>query len=284
MSVEPSVLRLCDLVETLCGVALDPSKLYMIRGRLRPLLEEYGFADYDALAKDAARPHQMQLRDRLVDALTTNETLFFRDRSPFEALRQEILPSLRESYGSKRPRLRVWSAACSTGQEPYSIAMTLKEALTDFSNWELSILATDVSAAALARAKSGLYPQHEMDRGVTPELRNKYFQRAGENWEVRNELRRMIRFEVHNLHKLPPTPGPFDIIFCRNVAIYFKKDARRQVFEKLANRLTSDGCLIVGCSESLHDLGPNFRPQRLGPATVYRPNQSATTKQPATVG
>ena len=117
MPVEHSVLRLCDLIENLCGVALDPSKMYMIRGRLRPLLEEYGYADYDTLAKDAERPHQLVLRDRLVDALTTNETLFFRDRSPFEALRQDILPSLRNASSSSRQKLRIWSADCSTGQE-----------------------------------------------------------------------------------------------------------------------------------------------------------------------
>ena len=124
---EPSVTRLCDLVEELCGVALDQSKLYMIRGRLRPLLEEFGFSDYEALAKDAERSSRLALRDRLVDALTTNETLFFRDRSPFEALRTEIIPQIKKAAGSGRPRLRIWSAACSTGQEPYSIAMTLSE-------------------------------------------------------------------------------------------------------------------------------------------------------------
>lgn len=274
MSVtEPSVTRLCDLVEELCGVALDQSKLYMIRGRLRPLLEEFGFSDYEALAKDAERTHRMALRDRLVDALTTNETLFFRDRSPFEALKNEIIPQLKKSGANARPRLRIWSAACSTGQEPYSIAMTLAENIADLSKWEISILASDVSPGALDRAKKGQYATHEMDRGVTEPLRHKYFtKQQGDNWEIKPEIRRMIRFEVHNLHKLPPTPGPFDIIFCRNVAIYFKKDARAAVFERLASKLTADGYLIVGCSESLHDLGPRFKPMRLGQATCYRPN------------
>lgn len=273
MSVtEPSVTRLCDLVEELCGVALDQSKLYMIRGRLRPLLEEFGFADYEALAKDAERSSRMALRDRLVDALTTNETLFFRDRSPFEALKTQILPAIKNAAGTSRPRLRIWSAACSTGQEPYSIAMTLAETIGDLSKWEISILASDVSPAALERAKKGLYATHEMDRGVSEALRQKFFSKQNDMWEIKPEIRRMIRFESHNLHKLPPAAGPFEIIFCRNVAIYFKKDARAAVFERLAAKLTTDGYLFVGCSESLHDLGSRFKPSRIGQATCYRPN------------
>lgn len=274
---QPSVTRLCELVEELCGVALDQSKLYMIRGRLRPLLEEFGFPDYESLAKEAQRSSKMALRDRLVDALTTNETLFFRDRSPFEALKTELIPQIRANAGSLRPRLRIWSAACSTGQEPYSIAMTLAENISDLPKWEITVLATDVSPGALLRAKKGQYATHEMDRGVSEDLRRKYFSRCGEDWEIRSEIRRMIRFEAHNLHKLPPTLGPFDIIFCRNVAIYFKKDARAAVFEKLASKLTTDGYLFVGCSESLHDLGARFKPLRLGHATCYRPNLTAAS-------
>ena len=277
MSVnEPSVHRLSDLVEDLCGVALDQSKLYMIRGRLRPILEEFGFSDYEALAKDAQRASQMHLRDRLVDALTTNETLFFRDRSPFEALKNVIIPQFRKAGGSTRPRLRIWSAACSTGQEPYSIAMTLAEAIHDLANWDVSILATDVSPAAVERAKKGEYAGHEMDRGVRDDLRHRFFTRQADNWQIKSEIRRMIRFETHNLHKLPPSIGPFDVIFCRNVAIYFKKDARAAVFDRLATKLAPDGYLLVGCSESLHDLGARFKPHRLGQATCYRPNLMVT--------
>lgn len=277
-TIEPSVTRLCDLVEELCGVALDQSKLYMIRGRLRPLLEEFGFADYDTLARDAQRPSRIDLRDRLVDALTTNETLFFRDRSPFEALKSEIIPAMKIKANSQRPKLRIWSAACSTGQEPYSIAMTLSETIGNLSSWDVSILATDVSPSALQRAKQGIYAEHEMSRGVNDAMRSKYFTKRGDNWEVNSELKRAIRFDVHNLHKLSPAAGPFDVVFCRNVAIYFKKDARAAVFDRLASKLTTDGYLIVGCSESLHDLGARYKPQRLGQATCYRPNMLACVK------
>lgn len=273
---EPSVVRLCELVEQLCGVALDQSKLYMIRGRLRPLLEEFGFTDYDALAQDAAKSSRLDLRDRLVDALTTNETLFFRDRSPFEALKAQVIPALRNAAGSNRPRLRIWSAACSTGQEPYSLAMTLHESIPDIAQWDISIIATDVSPAVIERARAGRYAAHEMDRGVPPHQRTRFFNTCGADWEVRPEIRRMIQFSVHNLHKLPPASSPFDVIFCRNVAIYFKKDARAALFERLAGKLTEQGYLFVGCSESLHDLGPRFRPQRIGAATCYRPNLPLT--------
>jgi chemotaxis protein methyltransferase CheR len=133
-------------------------------------------------------------------------------------------------------------------------------------------MATDVSPAAVERAKSGLYAQHEIDRGVTPPLLNKYFRQDGNNWQINDEMRRMVRFAVHNLLRPPPAPGPYDLIFCRNVTIYFKKDVRRQVFERLASRLTPEGHLFVGCSESLHDLGERFRPQRIGTASVYKPN------------
>lgn len=275
---EPSIFRLCQLVEQLCGIALDDSKMYLIRGRLRPLLEEFGFTDIDQLTRDAERPSQTQLRDRLVDALTTNETLFFRDRSPFDALRENILPELRKQSAVRRPRLRIWSAACSTGQEPYSIAMTLIDCLPDLNQWDVSILATDISQDALQRARSGIYASHEIDRGLSHQVRDRFFTRHGDKWAIQPEIRRMVRFEVQNLHRPPVNPGPFDVIFCRNVAIYFKADLRKALFERLTSVLTPDGYLFVGCSESLHDLGTRFKPIRLKQATCYRPNLAVAAR------
>jgi chemotaxis protein methyltransferase CheR len=262
------------LVDELCGVVLDDSKGYLIESRLGELARSTGCKSFQELAHKARYNRDRDLQGRIVDAITTQETLFFRDNSPFEALQYRILPDLidgRKGTAAAK-RLRFWSAACSTGQEPYSIAMALSEMLPDLATWDIQILATDISDAAIKQASLGRYARHEIQRGLPPRMLAKYFHEQPDGWKVKDQLRGMISYQRRNLHEPFLGIGPFDVIFCRNVAIYFDAAKRRDLFLRLADRLTPDGCLFVGASESLLDLGPRFIPHNHCRATYYRPN------------
>ena len=199
-----------------CGVHLDQSKSYLVESRLRELLAETGASGYDDLVARAERADGLPIRHRIIDALTTHETSFFRDGSPFDAIRRVIVPEIRHQTRVGRPRLRVWSAACSSGQEPYSIALSLLESIPELEEWDLSILATDVSPGTVQLAKEGIYKEHEVRRGLNDAQLARYFQRHGEDWQVSGHIREMIRFRVLNLENAS-VPGPFELIFCRNV-------------------------------------------------------------------
>lgn len=274
---------LSRLVLDLCGVVLDASKGYLIENRLSRIAEETGCKSFTELYYKARYDTAKELRTQIVDAITTNETLFFRDTSPFEALQFKVLPELidaRSKAGIKR--LRIWSAACSSGQEPYSIAMLLRELLGNAAGWDINVLGTDISNAVIAQASRGAYQQLELTRGMPPKLLEKYFAPvpAG-GYKVRDELRAMIRFEKRNLLAPLTDLGAFDVIFCRNVAIYFAPEPRRDLFNRLAKQLKPDGYLFVGSSENLTDCGPNFLPQHHCRAVFYRPNQPAAPAKPA---
>lgn len=264
----------CDLVNDLCGVYLDDKKAYLIESRLSPIVKSAGCENYLSLVNQIRRTRDLGLTNQVIDAITTNETLFFRDQSPFEALQHKVLPELIDSKASGvfPTRIRVWSAACSTGQEAYSIAMTFCELLPDVENWNIQILGTDVSDAAVAKASRGLYGRLEMERGVAPKHLKKYFQPEGDGWLVSDQLRSMVQFQKKNLLEPLHMPSRFDVILCRNVAIYFEPDVRRNLFHRLIETLTPGGYLFVGSQESLIDLGPQFKPQHHCRATLYRPN------------
>ncbi len=217
------------------------------------------------------------LLTRIIDAITTNETLFFRDGSPFEALQHKALPELIDAKAKTvhARRLRIWSAACSTGQEPYSIAMVLHELIPNIANWDIHILATDISDTVLKQASRGTYSSFEIERGLQPALLQRYFTRQGNAYKVKDELRGLVSFGRQNLHESFTNTGPFDIIFCRNVVIYFNATARKDVFHRLSNALATDGYLFVGSAESLSDLGPRFTPHHHCRSVFYRPNQAA---------
>lgn len=267
----------CGLVLDLCGVYLDQSKGYLIEARLADLVTRTGCKTYAELARKARVTSDRALQTQIVDAITTNETLFFRDNSPFEALRHKVIPDLIDSKaGTVFPRrIRIWSAACSTGQEPYSIAITLRELIPDLDDWDITILGTDVSDAAVKRASLGLYAPHEIERGLSPAHLNKYFRRVGKDWQVRDELRTLVSYQKLNLLQPFASLGTFDVVLCRNVAIYFTPEARRDVFRRLAERLPANGYLFVGASESLTDLGTRFEPQNHCRSVFYRPNLAA---------
>ncbi len=264
----------CDLIKELCGIYLDNTKGYLIESRLAEIAKKNSCASYRQLAEKAKSIMGTGLKREIVDAITTQETLFFRDSSPYEALQFKALPELLDERSKTAfpRRLRIWSAACSTGQEPYSISVILHEMIPDIHRWDIQILATDISDAAIAKASRGTFTAHEVDRGLPEKIRSKYFIKHGEGWKVNDSIRALVKFQQLNLLNPYPFQSPFDVIFCRNVAIYFEKPKKIDLFRRMMPHLVPFGYLFVGASESLLDCGPEFKPMAHCRSTFYRPN------------
>ena len=263
----------------LCGVYLDQSKAYLIESRLSEISQKAGCASYAELARKARYANDRGLQSSIVDAITTHETLFFRDDAPFEALKHKVIPDLiNAKAGSLFPkRLRIWSAACSTGQEAYSVAMALHELLPDIHTWDVRITGSDVSNDAVQKASAGLYDAHEIERGLAKERLRQFFAPEGTRWRAKPEIRGLMTFERRNLLEPFRGIGPFDVILCRNVAIYFTPSARDDMFTRLSQVLGPEGYLFVGSQESLMHLGPKFQPHTHCRAVFYRPNLRETS-------
>lgn len=277
MQLEPGQLEsLIDVIYELCGVALDDTKGYLIESRLEEVAKNHGCESYLELIERASVSSEGTLRNAIVDAITTHETLFFRDTSPFEALKHKVLPEVfdRACTTGSGPQVRIWSAACSTGQEPYSIAMSILEMLPDASQWDIEITATDISRATVLRAERGEYSELEVSRGLPSGTLEKWFVREGRNWKICDRLKSMVRFQEGNLLGSPPGLGCFDVVFCRNVAIYFNEEDRRTAFENVQKSLVPGGYLFAGASENLADLGPEFQPETHCRSVFYRPTRS----------
>lgn len=247
-------------VHELTGIVLDQSKSYLIESRLSPIAEEIGCKDYSELYFKAKNDARRQIQNRIVDAITTNETFFFRDNSPFELMRYKVFPDVFDQILESSPLkyLDIWSSACSTGQEVYSIAIILKELLPDIDSWTIKLLGTDISDAAVAQASYGKYNHTEISRGLQQPQLIKYFNQDGAAWKIKDEIRYMASFKKQNL--LEPFSGlqKFDIILCRNVAIYFSPENRRIMFDRIASQLKPNGILIIGASESLIGISDRF--------------------------
>lgn len=271
---EKDITAICDLVDELCGIYLDSSKDYLIEGRLAKLVHQSGATDYVDFAKKARRTPK--IKADVIDAITTNETLWFRDSTPFDALRFKIIPELIDAKADSPfpKRFRVWSAASSTGQEAYSIAMAFADVIPDLDKWDLQIYGTDISPAAVEHAKRGVYNDLEVSRGLSQKHRGGFFVKAPGGWQVNEVLRRKCRFEQRNLLKPFTGVGSFDIVFCRNVAIYFTPPDRKSLFLRLGQSLNRGGWLFTGSGESLMDLGPNWSPKQHCRAVCYQPNGS----------
>ncbi|HTK34838.1 MAG TPA: protein-glutamate O-methyltransferase CheR [Caulobacteraceae bacterium] len=248
------------------GLMLGSERAFFVESRLSTLARREGLPTVDALvAQLRAAPDEALIR-AAVEVLATPETSFFRDRTPFDHLRDEVLPEL----AARRGRVRVWSAGCSTGQEPYSLAMMVEEHGSRFPNLKLEIVATDLSTRALEKAQSGLYTQFEVQRGLPIRLLIRHFEKAGDNWQASARLRQTVRWGRLNLMNDFSKLGRFDVIFCRNVLSYFDPTARREVLSRLAVALAEDGCLILGAGEAA-DLPEAFEPAR-GGAGLHRRN------------
>ena len=240
------------------GLALEDGKRYLIEDRLRPIIQAANLSGMDDLARTLRCDARSELARTVAETLTINETSFFRDKSLFAAFGDSLLPDLIERRGDRR-RLRIWCAGCSTGQEPYSLAMMIDECARQLSGWQIEIVATDLSRAVIESAKRGAYSQFEVQRGLPVAMLLRYFRREDEAWQISDYLRAKITFKTHNLMTSVRELGVFDIVFCRNVLLYFDVATKKRVFCNLANALADDGCLALGAAERVVGIHDGFR-------------------------
>lgn len=262
-------------IYSVSNIHLDQSKGYLIQTRLGSLLQETGCATYGDLLNRTKIDATQRLRCKVVDAITTGETSFFRDSAPFDLLRHKVIPELidrrRKALGAGRMvPIRIWSAACSSGQELYSVAIVLRELLGSFNGYDVRLLGTDISDRAVATASRGYFNKFELDRGMPPDKLSKYFISENGNWKIRDELRGLASFRTLNLMERFSFPVKHDIIFCRNVAIYFTEADRARLFTSLSQVLAPDGCLIIGSTESLTGLCPQYEAKRYLRSVFYQ--------------
>lgn len=275
-TVSPGELTLWSrYIHSICGIQLDNSKGYLIETRLRPLLQESGCTNFTDLYNKTKADLTSGFRKKVINAITTGETSFFRDTSPFELLQHKIIPDLIDKRNKSQSRagrlpVRIWSAACSTGQEVYSTAIVLKDLLVDLSRYDIRILGTDISDKAIAQASYGRYSKLEMDRGMPAQKVGKYFSQDKESWRIRDEIRSLVLFKTLNLLEPFVFPQKFDIIFCRNVAIYFSEQDKIQLFKALSKAIAPDGYLIIGSTESISGLCPEFESKRYLRSVFYQ--------------
>jgi chemotaxis protein methyltransferase CheR len=251
------------------GLDLSADKQYLIESRLLPLARKSGLAGISELVQKI-KGGSAAFTSQVVEAMTTNETFFFRDKVPFDHFREPILPEILKARANRKS-IRIWCAAGSTGQEPYSLAMCLKEMGAMLSGWRVEILATDLSQEVLEKSKAGIYSQFEVQRGLPIQMLVKYFRQIGELWQLNPEIRAMVQHRQLNLLHDVSQLGVFDVIFCRNVLIYFDQDTKVNIFGRLARAIEPDGFLVLGAAETVVGLTDLFKPspERRG---LYQPN------------
>ncbi|MET0249408.1 MAG: protein-glutamate O-methyltransferase CheR [Sphingobium sp.] len=247
---------LTALLEARTGQILAESRAWRMDTVLRPLLRKYGFADIDRLAAAIVAGRNEGLEDDVVHALLNNESSFFRDPKVFDLIARQILPHIRATRDDRT--LRIWSAGCSTGQEAYSLAIMLRNAAADWQGWQIEILATDISATAIAQARAGLFPQMDVQRGLGVGDLIKWFEPAGEDWCAHAELRRMIDFRADNLFECSAPAGTYDLLLCRNVLLYFTPARRQAVLAMLARHSHAGSVLLLGAGETVIGQGDDF--------------------------
>lgn len=261
------------------AIVLDPGKEYLVESRLTPILRAEGFEDYHDLVVALGKPGSNRLQELVVDAMTTNETSFFRDTHPWDSLRDEILPNLIEARQSVK-RINIWCAASSSGQEPYSLAMLFHEHFPEVArDWNVRILGTDLSPKMVERASSGKFSQLEVNRGLPARMLMKYFSRAGADWQINDDVRKMVEFRRGNLIEASSwTQIPFvDGVFVRNVLIYFDKETRAQILDRVHDRLRRDGFLMLGSSETAVGIDGRYQREQVGKTVLFRPASTERT-------
>ncbi len=270
------------LLKERSGLDLSPDKQYLVESRLVPLARRIGLPGIADLVQKMKAGSADALTAEVVEAMTTNETFFFRDKVPFDHLRETMLPALLQARASRRA-LRIWCAASSTGQEPYSIAMCLKELGAALAGWRIEIIATDLSQGVLEKSKAGLFSQFEVQRGLPIQLLVKHFMQVGELWQLNADIRAMVQHRQLNLLQDFGHLGTFDVIFCRNVLIYFDQDTKTGIFERLAKLVEPDGFLVLGAAESVVGISDAFKPypEKRG---LYRTNATRTAKPGVVAG
>ena len=269
----PDFIFFRDLVEEHSGIALSEEKLYLIEARLKPVLRSFQLNSIDELILQLRWKREQNMIDAVVQSMTTNETFFFRDGAPFEALQQQVLPHFQLRRESSRT-LNIWSAACSSGQEAYSIAMIIREYFPRMNDWQINILATDLSEEVLEKGRQGAYNQFEIDRGL-PKSLLKYFRQDGRLWKIDDKIRQMVEFRSGNLVEDVPSSYPrMDIIFLRNVLIYFKPEVKEQILTRIEKILKPDGVVFLGQSESISQLNVPLQTYHIGTVTCLTSNNN----------
>jgi chemotaxis protein methyltransferase CheR len=270
------------LLKERSGLVLSDEKQYLVESRLLPVARKAGFDGLAALVQGLREPHADDLIVEVVEAMMTHESFFFRDKIPFEHFHDTIMPALLKARAAQR-RIRIWCAAASSGQEPYSLAMSLKELNLNMTGWRIEIIASDISREVLEKAKAGIYSQFEVQRGLPISLLIRYFSKAGDAWQIAPDVRAMVQFQPFNLLHDFGQFGTFDLVFCRNVLIYFDQQTKINVLERLASRVVApDGYLVLGAAETVVGLTERFKPlaDRRG---LYVPNGYVTpATRPAT--
>jgi chemotaxis protein methyltransferase CheR len=259
-----------SFVHKRAAIVLDDGKEYLAVSRLEPIAREAGLASVSDLVAQLRQTHTSPLHSQVIDAMTTNETSFFRDIRPYDSLRQHVLPELIERNRNQR-NLSIWCAASSSGQEPYSVAMLIHDEFPELAGWRVSILATDISPTMLERTRQGLYSQFEVNRGLPAKLLVTYFTREGASWRIANELRRMVRVQALNLAGPWPHLPPIDLVLLRNVLIYFDIETKQSILGRARQVLGTDGLLLLGGSETTINLDDRYERIQHGAATWYRP-------------
>jgi chemotaxis protein methyltransferase CheR len=249
---------------------LDDDKAYLVETRLLPVARRHGFATVEDLVLRLRRERNEKLLDELVEAMAINETFFFRDGHPFEVVEQTVLPELIERRAGSRC-LNIWSAACSSGQEAYSVAILLHRHLPALSGWSIRLIASDLSTTMLERARRGRYSQLEVSRGLSPELLVGYFEEHEDGWQIRDDIRRLVEFRSINLSGPWPELPPLDLVLLRNVLIYFEVPTRQRILDRVRRVMQPDGYLMLGGAETTHNLDDNFLPVWFGRSSLYRP-------------
>lgn len=263
-----------DLLLQTSGLVVNPDKVYLLESRLTPLARSHGMESFDELIHEVRSSRDEKLIEEVTDAMTTNESFFFRDNTPFDILKKHVLPYLHKSKTDRR--LRIWCAAASSGQEPYSIAMILKEQNELWKNWDIEIYATDISNKIIKKAREARYSQFEVQRGLPIQMMMKYFNQESDGWHLTDDIKRMVRFEYMNLLKPFKHNGPFDIVFCRNVLIYFDQVTKSKVLDSVSKVIADDGSLFLGAAETVLGISDHFKPVK-GQRGIYVPTAMDAT-------
>ena len=250
---------LAKILKDRSGLILGDNKTYLLESRLVPVAKKHDLDDLDGLIKAVKGTTNELLLFDITEAMTTNESFFFRDNTPFDTFKAHTLPALLESRKNTR-HIRIWSAACSTGQEAYSLAMILKENAALLANWRIEIIGTDLSPKVLEKAKSGVYSQFEVQRGLPVQNLVKYFSQVNELWQIDAAVRAMVDFRPGNLLTDFSLLGTFDVVFCRNVLIYFERDTKSEVLGRVSKRMPDDGVLFLGGAETVLGVSEEFKP------------------------